>query len=80
MVIIKIIYSHNENELVITNCFSSYQQMEEAVQNIKSSSSPNMHAVRNIKMAVLALTGTVGGKGCPTYEIVYCTGNVRASG
>lgn len=31
----KIIYSHDETELVTPNCFPSYQQMEEAVQNIK---------------------------------------------
>lgn len=43
-----------------------------------SSASPDMHAVRNIKMAVPALTGTGGGKGCPTHELVYRTRNVRA--
>ena len=37
-----------------------------------------MHTERNIKMAVPGLTGTVGGKACLTYELVYRTGNVRA--
>jgi len=37
-----------------------------------------MHTIRNIKIAVPALMGTVGGKGCHTYEIVYHTGNVRS--
>jgi hypothetical protein len=37
-----------------------------------------MHTVISIKMEVPALTGTVGGKGCPTHELVYCTRNIRA--
>jgi hypothetical protein len=36
MAIIKIIYNHDETELVLPNCFSSYQQMEEAVRKIKT--------------------------------------------
>jgi hypothetical protein len=53
--------------------------MEEAVQNIKTAvPAQTCTLLRIIKMAVPGLTGIVGGKDCPTYEIFYHTGNIRA--